>query len=441
MATLACFGALLLYVVFAASHAPVWENGAVIFPVWIAAGFAWWLAIGLAIRGAIGLGSVLVGAIVLRVIALGSWPDLSDDIYRYVWEGELVARGVSPYAWAPDAQRLGGIAAELPAIHGAVNHPSISASYPPLTEGVFACIVQLAQALNLGAILLMRILFTLCDLFLIVPIVLLLRQSGKPDGLVLAWAWSPLVVSEFAGSGHFDSLGILLLLGSLAWFARTTPAARTWGQVLLAGAILVKYIPLAALPFVCRGTGHGKRALSVLLLCVFGFLPLALMQGGFSGLLSGLGEYGLRWQSSGLVHPHLAQFFDEFFAADGGLFDARRLVRISLGGIWFGLALFVWKRKLDAAHSTGILLGAFLVLTPTLHPWYVTWIVPFIALRPRASWIWLALSVPLTYTTLRAWKLEGVWEQSIWVQAAISVPFFLLLLLEMRNFMRQTTNR
>jgi hypothetical protein len=428
----ACFLGVLAHALVLANFTPAWSHGDLVFPTWMVAGIAWCCALVLARQGKLALLPVVLGAVVLRGVTLISWPDLSDDIFRYVWEGELLTRGVSPFAFAPDHSSLEGLAQEMPEIHRQINHPGISAAYPPVTQAACALVMALQHHVEVGGVFMMRLFFTLCDLLVMWPLVALLRRAGKPLGMVVAWAWSPLVVTEFAGSGHFDSLGILLLLGSLALLCRSAGARSRMGHTLLAGAILVKYIPLLALPLAIRDRRPVLRGLGVLALVALAFLPAFLLEGGSSGLFSALGNYGLNWQSSGIVHPHLAQWFDSQFAQDGSWTDARRLVRGSLGATWLLVAAWVWFRRMDPVAATGVLLGLFLVLSPTLHPWYVTWIVPFIALgrgRPwSCPWTWLALTIPLTYVTLELWKREALWQQLPVVQAVIAIPVLLLML-------------
>ena len=72
------------------------------------------------------------------------------------------------------------------------------------------------------------------------------------------------------------------------------------------------------------------------------------------------------------------------------------------------------------------MIGAFVVLSPTLHPWYVTWVLPFVALRPRAAWLWLAAAVPLSYWPVAEWTAGGDWHEPSWIWPVIAVPFFAL---------------
>ena len=417
---------------------PFWEHAEVLLPMLLGAGAAWIVAILLAVSGRGDWKLVVIGACLLRVLGLGGFPDLSDDIHRYVWEGELIAGGTSPYAFAPSAAELAAERAELPEVYRAMNNTDISAAYPPLTQYANAAVVALARAIGAEPIGALRCFFALCDLLVLIPLALLLKRAGRSPALLVVWAWCPLVTLEFSGSGHFDSLGILLLLSALALCAST--AARALGWACLSAAIVVKYLPVVALPFVALGRpmdskrllGVASTYVAVAVGAALFFVPILFLRGGSSGWFAGLGEYGLRWQSGGWVYSALEPLFDRFFENDESLLDARRLSRLTLGLVWLAVGIRVWRRGYDPVRATGILLATFLVLTPTLHPWYVTWILPFVALRPHASWIWLAATIPGVYAGVTRWKLEGEWGIPFEMQVLIAVPFFLFLLYELR---------
>ena len=416
--------------VLVARTVPVWQEMTPFLGWMLLAGAAWLGAVWLASRGRGSIALVVVGAVLMRGVGLSSWPDASDDIYRYAWEGALVGEGISPYALAPDSAELDEVRAQMPGIFEAMNNPGISAAYPPVTQAACAVAVRMAKALDHEVLWSLRLFFTLCDLLVILPLCVLLRRLGRPAVMVVGWAWCPLVVLEFSGSGHFDSLGILLLLSGLALVGALSSGARRLGACALGAAVSVKYLPLAALPFVAREKGGAGRVLLALAVALASFTPLIWMTGGLTGIFDGLGAYGLRWQSSGIIHPFVAQIVERFLDSDGSLLDARRVTRLILGGVWMGVAAWVWRRRLSAVRSTGILLGAFLILSPTLHPWYVTWIVPFVALRPQLSWMWLILTIPSYYEILETWKIEGIWEQSPAMHALVGLPLLLLFIIE-----------
>lgn len=420
-----CFLLVLFAIIEVARQVPFWEHGSNLIAWWITAGGAWAGALWLARAGSLGLRSIIPGAVLLRGVALLSFPDLSDDLYRYVWEGARVLEGVNPYAFAPNAPELVAAREAAPELFAAVNHPEVSAAYPPLMQFASAGVVALAHAVGVDAVFGMRVFFALCDLLVLWPLVVLLRRARLPLGMCVAWAWCPLVVVEFAGSGHFDSLGILLLMTALALVGDSTRGLRELGgMAALAGAVVVKYLPIAALPFLARGERRWQRVGIVALLAALSFVPFLLMGGGLQG---GLGDYGLRWESGSLVQRHLEPLVEQIFSRDGRWLDSRIVTRGVLGLAWLAVGWRAWRRGLDAVHATGLMLFAFLVFSPTLHPWYVTWIVPFLALRPRASWCWLVIAIPSAYAPLARWKLEGVWESSSLAAWFLALPFFAAL--------------
>lgn len=395
------------------------------------ASLGWLTAVLLAARGRGHVGLVVGGAIALRLFMLASDPGLSDDIYRYVWEGELVGQGVSPYAHAPDAPELAEHRARLPEVYERLNNKDISAAYPPLVQYANAAVVYSAHrsrsAPGLSAVFALRLFYSLCDLLVLWPLMLLLARAGKPRALAVAWGWSPLVMIEFAGSGHFDSLGILALVTALVVFGeRAKHAGR--GLALLACAVLVKFVPVVAAPFLLRGKDWWKRGLLLAGLLVGMYLPILLLQDGTLGLFTGLKQYGLRWESGSLVF----RWIDSLVRQRPGLLheNPQVVARAVMGGMWVLFAAHAWLRGFDPVRGTGRLLAAWLVLTPTLHPWYLTWILPFFALRPLPAWGWLCAAAPLLYWPLVEWQRQEVWEEPAWVWPVLAVPFFAWLVID-----------
>jgi hypothetical protein len=61
-------------------------------------------------------------------------------------------------------------------------------------------------------------------------------------------------------------------------------------------------------------------------------------------------------------------------------------------------------------------LATFVVLTPTLHPGYVVWLVPFLVFYRNPAWIGFTLLVVLSYQVLIRYEIDGVWEELLWVR-------------------------
>lgn len=431
LSLLPILGALLVH----ATHGPLPDAMVPMQAVLGVASLAWIVAVVLAARGAGDLRLVIVGAVALRLLAFAGEPSLSDDVYRYAWEGDLLASGVSPYAHAPEAPELAGFRLEHPEVYERMNNASVSAAYPPVTQYAATLVTVLARLVTskgddpaLGAVTGMRMLFGLADLLVLLPLVVLLRRRSAA-ALAVAWGWSPLLALEFAGSGHFDSLGILLLVGALALLPEERGekvGPEEWAALfLLSSAILVKFLPLVALPFFVRGPRAWKRLAWVVLILGLAYAPLFLLPDRGRGLLSGLGVYGLEWEGGSLVF----RWIDRVVRDVPGLavFDPRLMGRAFVFILWLGCALWAWTRRYDPVRATGYLVGCFLVLSPTLHPWYLAWAVPFFALRPSLAWGWLVAAAPLAYWPLAGWRTVGVWEEPTWLWPAYAAPFFALL--------------
>jgi hypothetical protein len=412
----------------------------------LAAG-GWACAVFLA-RGIPDSGALLVvlasGALALRLAFLGVEPGLSDDVHRYVWEGALVGAGVDPYAAPPAAAELEPFQRRFEETYRGVNHPGVRAAYPPLAQVVNAGVVAAAGGAErpARARFLLRAFYASCDLLVCVPLVWLLERARLPRMLLVAWAWNPWVALEFAGSAHLDSLAILCLVGALACFPRFergSSGRSALGLAFLAAGGALKLLPAALAPFALRQTPRPIAGALVLALClVLCVLPFALLTGHAPGP-GGLGEYALGWESFSLLHRGIEPLFARCFRYDLTWSDPRRLARALELVLWLGLGAIAWWRRLELPRAAGLLVGGFLVLTPTLHPWYLAWIVPFLALRPTLAWTLLVAAAPLLYWPVEGWRARRVWEEPAWLFPLLGGAFWLTLALKALRARRKPT--
>jgi len=356
-------------------------------------------------------------ALGLRLAAFVCGPVFSDDVQRYAWEGEVLLAGKSPYAYAPNAPELSELRARSPELAARVNHPDVPAVYPPLTQAcglAAAAVVHAAGAAPGSAnVWILRSVFLLGDLGVLF-VLLRARHSGRLSAAApVIWGWCPLVCLEFAGSGHLDSLGILCLLLGLLALESGSGRAAVWSGL---GAA-IKFLPLCLLPWIGRGSTPRRRMLLVagaLGLLALSYLPFLFLEGSERGLGSGLREYGERWESGSLVYRWVVPRLGS------------ESTRVLLGLAWLGCSTAFVLRRRDAWSGAGAILGTFLVLSPTLHPWYVLWMLPFLAHRPSLAWSWLVASIPLSYWPLDAWKEHGRWIDPAWIWWVIA-PMFAVL--------------
>ena len=363
----------------------------------------------------------------LRATLVARAPELSDDIFRYLWDGRVAAAGISPYARAPRDPALSGLAPDLAP---RIAHRDIVTVYPPVAQAAFRVFGGGGHAIAWKAF------SAAADL----AVVALLWSAGGPgSGFAAAlYAFHPLPVTEAAGEGHIDSLGVALLLASLAYLVRRR---RALAGVAFAMSILTKYISLAAvLPLFHRGRWKfaGAAALSAAALWI------AATRGGASPA-GGMRDYAERWEFNSPVyigafalmessdlprkakdaflalkeewnHPEWTQeVFPYFYSA----FFARALL-----GLLLAAALLVIRRRpLGLSTSVFASLAALLLLSPTLHPWYLLWVLPFAARRREPAFLYLSFLAPVSYALL--YPLPGFSRGLVFVLEFL--PFTVLL--------------
>lgn len=318
---------------------------------------------------------VFAVALAARVPLLLAPPSLSDDVYRYVWEGRVIAHGGNPYVQAPAHPALAPLRDE--AIHARVNHPELATIYPPLAEAGFALVALLSPT-----VFAFKLWIVLHDLALVLVLLALLRRRGQPPLAAAAWAWNPLVIVEYAGSGHNEPTALLWL--ALAWLL--LPRRPVLSALALAAGVLVKLAPLVALPFfVARWTWRAR--LAALAALGPGLLAFwALTRGADSGLTA----YWSRWRNNELV----------FHVLERGLgFDAARIAALALVAAAIGWGLW---RGLGTVAGSRLALRVATVVAPVVHPWYLGWVLVAEPLRPSAPWLLLSLTAALNYGVFAA---------------------------------------
>jgi len=372
---------------------------------------------------------VLGCAALLRATLLLRAPDLSDDVWRYLWDGRIASKGISPYAFAPDDPRVSAFA---PRIHGRLGHRDVRSVYPPAAQAAFRVFGAG------GSLLVWKTFVSAAD----VGVVALLAGAGGPAAGYAAalYAFHPLPVTETAGQGHLDSVGVGLLLACLAHLHHRRQAL---AGVSFALSALTKYISLAAaIPLIRRGRCKFLAAAGLAAAALW----LSASRPGVSPF-GGMDQYATRWDfnsplyssavglmdtlqiperakeaflglKNGWGHPGWMQaVFPYFYSA----FFARALLGLVLASLLIGIGVRV--RRDDRAVFAS--LAALLILAPTLYPWYLLWVLPFAAKLRDSAFLYLSFSIPLSYALL--YPLPGV--SSGLILAAEYLPFAALLLI------------
>ena len=212
-------------------------------------------------------------ALCTRLIAVFTCPILELDYYRYMWDGKVVAEGLSPYVHSPeqvldassnDVESLAKLNAL--SLRSESNHTILSrvhfedhtTIYPPVSQIVFASVMKwFPDSASVEAhIVTMKLALVLFDIATLLLIYFLLRKLGLNVGWIMVYAWNPLVIKEIANGGHLDSIATFFMVASIVLLARWQLAgsdkSKAW---LLAGSGIslglgfgAKLFPIVLLP-------------------------------------------------------------------------------------------------------------------------------------------------------------------------------------------------
>lgn len=353
------------------------------------------------------VGVVWVVAVAGRVALVIAEPHLSDDVWRYLWDGHVQLQGLNPYLHAPAAPELEPLRTSW---HSLVNHPSVPTIYPPGAQLVFGLL-----AIAGSRVLVYKLAWITADLATGWILGRIARDRGlDPLPVLLLFLWCPLLLAEVAWSGHLAPLGLLSMMAAV-WVSEKggrggASAAATRSGWMAGGALgvatAVKFAPAAGLPALVRR--HGWRAAAAFTLAL-GLLAAPYLGAG-SRIWAGLAEYLARWS----FHPGPFGILEWAVGSTAAKGAAAAAVA--------GLALRAGREGWSLERALFWTVGAALLLTPTLHPWYLLWILPFAALRIRPGWLLFTGTAFLSYFHLDLFTRTGDWPQPVWLTLLIWVP-------------------
>ncbi len=380
---------------------------------------------------------VIVGfAMLFNGLLVFSRPTLSDDMYRYVWDGRVQGHGINPYRYASSAPELAALRDE--AIWARMNRLDAVTVYPPGAEMVYALLWRVVGDSILGFKLFMVLCVLVCGWLLIH----LLKLLGERPARVLLLLWHPLMIFEIAHAGHVDALYLPLIVGAMLLRAAAPPhrvSARYEVGIgfLLGAAALVKLYPVMLLVPLwnvrdAQGERRWRLALPItMILTIAAGYALYIAPG--VDTLGFLPLYRREFFNIGPLPMALIQWAQanhiDFYLPILILMPAL----VALVSLWFFIVPARTPR--EAIQRCVWPIGIYLVVSQNLFSWYVLWILPLVALnlqpgrwfgwRLNAGFAWWLFSglVALSYTLF----VTGYAQE--WAITIQFIPLYALLIL------------
>ena len=334
---------------------------------------------------------LIVLGLVARIILFMSTPLLSDDIYRFIWDGRMIMEGLNPYSWTPT---MVASTIDNGCLYNNLNSPDYYSVYPAICQVVFLIATWLAGSSVFWSGFIIKIFLLLADLCIFKFLNDWLKSEGSDSRRALWYFLNPLVLIETFGNLHFEVVMIALMMYAFMMMKRQSVSA-----LALAGGVATKLLPAITLPFVLFRI-RWQSALRYLVIFCGASLIL------FTPIL-------LAFQSQGFgesVNLYFQTF--EFNASIYYIFKEMGWLVLGYNGIHIigplcvitaGLLILIMSylyRKADISKWPEALLLIFTIyflFATTVHPWYIiTPLVLSLMTKYNYAIVWSAV-VTLSY--------------------------------------------
>ena len=377
--------------------------------------------------------AVFAVAVALRLAALAGQPVLSDDLYRYAWDGRVQLEGIDPYRHPPDSPQLAHLregwlwpdadgCARLQRPEGCtrINRPDVRTIYPPVAEAWFTAVYRVAgidahhKAWQVAGLL--------TDVALVGLLPVVLRAWKRDERWAALYALSPVPVLEVVNNGHVDGLAALFVVLALLAAAKRRPA---WLGVLLGAAALVKLYPavlgVAAVAALRRRRSVVQAGGAAAALVALTYLPHVIAVG--PRVLGYLPGY-LREERYGEGGRYL-------LAGVLGLPPALTAV-VAAAGV-AAVAVWLLRRRPPLPEAGAALFAAVLLAVTPVQPWYALTLLAVATVAARPVWSAVVLA---GYPYFFALILDSPHTTAI---GRISYGLALVLVLGSRFYTRPST--
>lgn len=352
---------------------------------------------------------LIFSGIVFRATLWPMEPTLSDDLQRYRWEAKVQAHGWNPYAIAPNDPRLADLRDKYYEVMPGKEIPAI---YPPATQLVFRATWRFFPGPTA-----FKMPFAAADVLLLLILAWMFRKEQDALFRVAIYAWNPLVIVEFAGSGHNDVLALLGIVCGLA-MGQKRPV---WATVPVMLATMVKVFPAALLPVWIRKAGWPEKRAgwwAVGLAGVTALLVVAPYWNALGMLRTTMTYYEATWKN------YNASLYTLIDWATGGKTRIPALTGVLAS---WGLALWLAWKKEEPARAAYLLIGTILAFGPNGYSWYFTWIVPLLCFFPNPAWLMVTALQFLSYNVLIGYGVLGEFKFDPLMQWLVYAPFYAVL--------------
>ncbi|WP_417859948.1 mannosyltransferase [Winogradskyella sediminis] len=368
---------------------------------------------------------LVVFSVVVRILFLSATPNLSQDFYRFIWDGRMIMEGFNPYLYTPDSFILNGKfpIAQAQTLYNGMGALSAShfTNYPPINQLCFTIAAFFSSKSILGAVIVMRLLIIAADIGAIYFGKKLLKALNMPVHRIFWYALNPFIIIELTGNLHFEGVMIFFFIWSLYLLQINK---WKWAAFILACSVSVKLIPLMLLPlfynyFKRADTSKISYSKLIMFYTVIGLSLIAFFLPFFS--MEFIDNYS---KTVGLWFGNFEFNASIYYLARAIGYSITGYNEIAIIGkvlpiiaILIILSFSFIKKHMQLPQlitSMLLVLTCYLFLSTTVHPWYIaTLIICGIFTNYKFPLVW-SLVIILSYLAYtNASNTENLWIISL----------------------------
>ncbi|TVR84058.1 MAG: DUF2029 domain-containing protein [Saprospirales bacterium] len=364
------------------------------------------------------LKSLLLIAVITRLALIPATPSLSDEMYRYVWDGQVSLSLENPYAKTPTEWMQSDHKPYFldTTLYVHLNSPDHYTVYPPLTQLVFGTGVLAARGDTAGSAFWTKAIIVVIEMSLLFVIVPLLRRLGKDPGMVAIYAFNPLVLIEISGNMRLEGLAVVFLASALMYYQGNRGIRSGLMMGLSAG---IKLVPMIMIPILATAKNF-KQKITFVLAALFSllivFFPL-LFKGAWRNYLEALGSH---ISSSEFNSPifFLIKSIIEWNTGNQSPAMSGILSLSIFGVIYLSFIGLVVKKRLEKKKMIEALIvitSLFFLFQTAVHPWYI---IPLVLLSSLTGWRYPLIWSGLIFLSYHAYTTEPFVE-NLWLTILI----------------------
>lgn len=323
--------------------------------------------------GIIQNGLSLVGILTLialtRIITLFSFPALSDDIYRYMWDGLQWTQGNNPFSYLP-SQQVNASAFEQMLIQR-MNSPNYYSIYPPVLQLIFYIVADTFPPPLVRQVCFLKGIILFIEALGILATIFLLKKWNLPLKRIALYSLNPLIIVELLGNIHFEVIMIAFLAIAILCLSCKK---HILGSIFLSLSILSKMTTLIILPFLFKKMNLPtfiKVASVTLLSVILGFT--LILWGSFENFMMSLNLYFQKFEFNASIY-FLFRYIGKSIIGYNPIYVVGPLLSI-ISAITIVFTALIQKKSKGIQNSMLYLLigyTCYLLMSTTVHPWYLS---------------------------------------------------------------------